>query len=288
MTPDISTVKYAENVIKGYCDIHNFKVEVEHDTDYEGTVIYSRFRVNNDPSNIVSIKWPNVTIIQDTVDGVCNAIYSNVQKRRYDDMDISHEMKLLQNYHTNTRKPDPAPEISKVIFNPPATIVYWSDKTKTVVKCHEGDVFDPEKGLAMAIVKKMNGNTGKYCDIFKKWVPEEKGTGDLPKDPWGFDTMTCQFALQRLNEAAAKTTKSVKEMLNSLYGAPKKDAGWISVEDHTPETKGHYLVCNDAQCMYNVDYDPDSEGDVRFFRERVRYWMPTPELPVDKTEQKGE
>ena len=68
--------------------------------------------------------------------------------------------------------PSSTPEISNVIFNPPATIVFWSDKTKTVVKCQEGDEFDPEKGLAMAIVKKMNGNTGKYCDIFKKWVPE--------------------------------------------------------------------------------------------------------------------
>ena len=70
--------------------------------------------------------------------------------------------------------PAPTLEIFKVIFNDPCTIVLWSDKTKTIVRCQEGDVFDPEKGLAMAIVKKMNGNTGKYCDIFKKWVPEEK------------------------------------------------------------------------------------------------------------------
>ena len=55
------------------------------------------------------------------------------------------------------------PEIKKVIFNPPATIVLWFDNTKTVVKCQDGDEYDPEKGLAMAIVKKMYGNTGKYC-----------------------------------------------------------------------------------------------------------------------------
>ena len=40
--------------------------------------------------------------------------------------------------------------IKKVIFNDPATIVLWSDGTKTVVKA-EGEPFDPEKGLAMAI-----------------------------------------------------------------------------------------------------------------------------------------
>ena len=36
--------------------------------------------------------------------------------------------------------------IKDVIFAPPATIVYWSDGAKTVVKCSEKDVFDPEKG----------------------------------------------------------------------------------------------------------------------------------------------
>lgn len=36
--------------------------------------------------------------------------------------------------------------IKNVIFAPPATIVYWSDGSKTVVKCSEKDVFDPEKG----------------------------------------------------------------------------------------------------------------------------------------------
>lgn len=62
--------------------------------------------------------------------------------------------------------------IKKVIFNDPATIVLWSDGTKTVVKCDERDEFDPEKGLAMAICKKHFGG-GFYNDIFKKWIPEE-------------------------------------------------------------------------------------------------------------------
>ena len=48
-------------------------------------------------------------------------------------------------------------KIEKVIFNDPATIVLWSDRTKTVVKCQEDDTFDPEKGLAMCIAKKTLG-----------------------------------------------------------------------------------------------------------------------------------
>ena len=64
--------------------------------------------------------------------------------------------------------------IKKVIFNEPATIVFWADGTKTVVKCDEDDIWDPEKGLAMAVTKKFFGNEGFYYDIFKKWIPEEK------------------------------------------------------------------------------------------------------------------
>lgn len=65
------------------------------------------------------------------------------------------------------------PEIEKVIFREPATIVMWLDGTKTVVKCGENDGFDPEKGLAMAIAKKALGNKGNYYNTFKKWLPEE-------------------------------------------------------------------------------------------------------------------
>ena len=66
------------------------------------------------------------------------------------------------------------PEIKNVIFNDPATIVFWEDGTKTVVKCQDGDEFDPEKGLAMAIAKKAYGNKGSYCNKMKKWLPNEE------------------------------------------------------------------------------------------------------------------
>lgn len=59
--------------------------------------------------------------------------------------------------------------IKDVIFNSPATIVFWSDGTKTVVKA-ENEEFDPEKGLAMAIAKKALGNNYDYYDVFKKYV----------------------------------------------------------------------------------------------------------------------
>lgn len=64
-------------------------------------------------------------------------------------------------------------EIKKVLYKNPATIVFWKDGSKTVIKCQKNDKYDPEKGLAMAILKKMNGNTGSYYKLFKKWLPKK-------------------------------------------------------------------------------------------------------------------
>ena len=62
------------------------------------------------------------------------------------------------------------PDIKKVIFNDPATIVIWADGEKTVVKCQNNEPYDPEKGLAMAITKRALGNKGNYFDQIKKWT----------------------------------------------------------------------------------------------------------------------
>lgn len=63
--------------------------------------------------------------------------------------------------------------IKRVIFSDPATIVFWADDTKTVVKA-ENEPFDPEKGLSMAIAKRALGNKGNYYEIFKKYLPKEE------------------------------------------------------------------------------------------------------------------
>lgn len=62
------------------------------------------------------------------------------------------------------------PEIKDVIFNPPATIILWEDGTKTVVKCQNGDTYSKETGLALAICKKVYGNTGAFNDVFNRWL----------------------------------------------------------------------------------------------------------------------
>lgn len=63
-------------------------------------------------------------------------------------------------------------EIEKVIFNRPATIVLWKDGTKTVVKCSEYDLYDPQTGLLMCIAKKAYGNGGRFNDVIREHVTE--------------------------------------------------------------------------------------------------------------------
>ena len=65
-------------------------------------------------------------------------------------------------------------EPKKVIFHDPATIVYWPDETKTVVKCGEDDIYDKEKGLALCYMKKILGNKGNFNEVLKKWCEEKE------------------------------------------------------------------------------------------------------------------
>ena len=101
------------------------------------------------------------------------------------------------------------PVIKKVIYNDPATIILWSDHTKTVVQCQEGDVYDPEKGLAMAIAKKALGNTSrKLNDVLHKW--EEKDSRGPLDFPWINKKVlktceTCKYGDQKLSKKPCKS-----------------------------------------------------------------------------------
>jgi hypothetical protein len=65
------------------------------------------------------------------------------------------------------------PKIKRVLFNPPATIIFWEDGTKTVVKAQDGDWYDHEKGFVLAYLKKLLGNDNTFNKEINKWVWEE-------------------------------------------------------------------------------------------------------------------
>lgn len=105
--------------------------------------------------------------------------------------------------------------IRKVIFNDPATIVLWSDGTKTVVKCGPEDSYDMEKGLAMAIVKKMAGNDNRFHKVFKQYPKKKK------KEAGSVGAISDMMA--GLNQAAAIATKTVHELAHIV--ASKAERG---------------------------------------------------------------
>lgn len=89
------------------------------------------------------------------------------------------EMTGVTVHHTGYFNLHKVPTIKNVIFNAPATIVFWEDGTKTVVQSRDDDIYDPEKGLAMAISKKALGNKRDYYHTFKHWLKKYKRT-DAP------------------------------------------------------------------------------------------------------------
>lgn len=102
-----------------------------------------------------------------------------------------------------------AAAIKRVIFNPPATIVYWSDCTKTVVKCNVNDIFDPEKGLAMAIAKRCAGNTRAYYAEIRHWVAE--CGKDYPGKPYTESSSVENDALKKYIAQAKKSYEAALE-----------------------------------------------------------------------------
>lgn len=81
--------------------------------------------------------------------------------------------------------------VSKIIFNPPATIVFWEDGTKTVVKCAAEDEFSEYYGFLAALGKKVyenNNQIKKLIDKKAEWHENKKNEKDIPgvsMNSWG-------------------------------------------------------------------------------------------------------
>lgn len=97
------------------------------------------------------------------------------------------------------------PEIKKVIFNDPATIIFWEDGTKTVVKA-TNEEFDPEKGLAMAISRKALGNTGSYFNEFEKWL-DTYNAYEAKTTTLNLKLPNCQEAINAIKQLGEKLKK---------------------------------------------------------------------------------
>ena len=122
--------------------------------------------------------------------------------------------------------------IKDVIFNDPATIVYWVDGTKTVVKAHN-EKFDPEKGLAMAICKRFLGSNksgANFNNIFKKWLPEqnESNSDTNIKGYEKNEPLRWMTVAEVAEELGCSKTLVQEECRKGLYpGAFKENGKWL-------------------------------------------------------------
>jgi hypothetical protein len=107
------------------------------------------------------------TIVFDSWNHIPKDVFVEYSKN---DVDGTHHLwRNFKNYTYGRH----IPSIKDVIFNNPATIIFWADGTKTVVECQD-EPYDPEKGLAMAMCKKMLGNKRDYYHTFKHWLKKCK------------------------------------------------------------------------------------------------------------------
>lgn len=64
--------------------------------------------------------------------------------------------------------------VDRIIFNDPATIVFWKDGTKTVVKCQEDQTFNPYFGFCAAIAKKLYGSNSRLNRIVETYLEKDE------------------------------------------------------------------------------------------------------------------
>lgn len=191
MSVKLATPKWYTPYIKGYpmvklgefCKTRGFSVDSEYNTYSDISTLYfhrcsivgkagARYKIPGEGIN----KHSDIFNIEDML-----------IKQLREDFDIKEEMQYMKipriseisKATINARYGvcNDKPEIKNVIFSGPCTIVMWSDGDKTIVRCGEDDIFDKEKGLAMAISKKMlgtNSSKSSYYDVFKEYIQEKE------------------------------------------------------------------------------------------------------------------
>lgn len=94
------------------------------------------------------------------------------------------------------------PKPKKVIFHDPATIVFWEDGTKTVVKRSEGEPDDKEKAIMYCVFKKVIGNKSKMDKYIKTFMKEDKSNEEKKEA----DSSKLHWKKQRAGSDSSEST----------------------------------------------------------------------------------
>ena len=189
--------EYLKSMLVTFANDNYIDIDITNDPKTDST--FFNFCLNESHICTLKIFWSEVdNNVHELFDVISTKVLNEMRKHKEERMLVRNEIleffnsmeetssKRLQGnittgYHYVDEGESYLPSIKKVIFNDPATIVIWGDGTKTVVK-RDCELYDPEKGLAMAIAKKALGNKGNYYETFKKWVPEKPKPIDILQD----------------------------------------------------------------------------------------------------------
>ena len=183
-----------------------------------------------------------------------NFLNSNFEVDKYCENDVIATLDFLNSIYGMSSSR--IPEIKNVIFNDPATIVFWEDGTKTVVKCQDGDEFDPEKGLAMAIAKKAYGNKGSYCNKMKKWLPKEEpvDTNNILDSVFVPKAFTFNVDIDKLSKSFMK---GVNDAFDVIFKGTK-----CTSNDNDASSKKHMTFREEASKLHPERVNPIYVGGV--------------------------
>lgn len=161
-----------------------------------------------------------ISDVQDILDyniaTVYDAVREATERTIYDQMVLYYqptEPYKLSFKEDKNMNCDMRSNIKDVIFSDRVTVILWKDGTKTMVRAGKHEDYDPEKGFAMAVCKKMFGNEGNYYEVFKKYVPIDHYVADKK------DTKTNAMITDRA--VSDEVEKEIVGMIDECQGQNK-------------------------------------------------------------------
>lgn len=142
------------------------------------------------------------------------------------DCDEPNEKESQSNKPAKTEKPNA--EIVSVNHYGTTTVIYWSDKTKTIAVCDPSDTYDPVTGFAIAVAKKYLG-AQEFHSTMLKYIPEINEKIDNTNDttsPASDDTMLVAGTEMPANASVNNDsiTDAPKANLTKTNAAKKKSS----------------------------------------------------------------
>jgi hypothetical protein len=134
----------------------------------------------SDTTNPFSTPLPRIT----------TPIFSNFSNNKFKDYINSYkdtvnkiDLKTERNLKSEGNDELICLEIDRVIFNDPATIIFWKDKTKTVVKCAKGQKFNKYHGFCAAVTKRVFENNSQVNRLVNSGIDAEDPIKTAAKNP---------------------------------------------------------------------------------------------------------